>query len=213
MVSIRRSGSGEQRVAAPRYPWVTSGRVDVERLVQWAIIDQQVERFATVGLHTMEAEASGYLVQGRSACGVARLIDIGDLGCEIDVSGPVRDAVHPVAYAVDRALLSVEREASILVRHHARSGTRPTQWQPPERCVRPAFYAADGVSGQVEYQGPGKAGAFCSIIIVWDAARQQFGRDTYRRWWDGLAALAWECSLANLGFTVDGPAVPREPWA
>lgn len=213
MVSIRRSGQGEHQMAAPQYPWVATGRVDIERLVQWAIVDQRVERFASVGLHALEAEAAGFEVSARSACGVARLIDIGNLGCAIDVSGPVRDAVHAVAYAVDRALAAVDREAAMLIRAHARAGTRPTSWQPPEHFVRPAFVAADGQSAIVEYQGPGRAGAFCSIIIVWDEARRQFGRDTWLRWWDGLDALAWECSKLNLGFTVDGPPAPREPWS
>lgn len=219
MVSIRRSelastgAAGAVAHGALQRPWEARGRIDVETLVHWAIATQMVERFASVGLHALEAEASGFLVKARSTCGVARMIEIGDLGCEIDVSGPVRDAVHPVAYAVDRALAGVEWEQALLVRTHARSGSRPTQWQPPERFIRPAHYAADGVSAAVEYEGPGRKGAFCSIIIVWDAARQQFGRDTYRRWWDGLDALAWECSKLNLGFTVDGPPAPREPWA
>lgn len=219
MVSIRRSelaatGAASAVTAAQRArPWEPAGRIGVEQLVHWAIADQMVERFASVGLFVMEAEAAGFDPHGRSACGVARLIDIGNLGCAIDVSGPVRDAVHPVAYAVDRALAAVERKAAALVRYHARSGTRPTQWMPPERFVRPAHYAADGRSPQIEYQGPGRKGAFCSIIIVWDAARQAFGRETYLRWWDGLDALAWECSKMALGFTVEGPSAPREPWA
>lgn len=214
MVAIIRSGSVQASQHAVRArPWEATGSVDVEALVHWAYAEQMVERFASVGLHAVEAIASGFEPHGRSACGVARMMDIGNLGCAIDVSGPVRDAVHAVAYAVERAVGMIDGQAASQVRHHARLGSRPSQWQPPERFVRPAFYAADGVSGQVEYQGPGRAGAFCSVIFTWDSEREQFGRATYLRWWDGLDALAWECSKLALGFTVSGPAAPREPWA
>lgn len=219
MVSIRRSelattgaaGAVAHNVAAR--PWGAAGRIDVERLVHWAFAEQMVERFASVGLFAMEAVAAGFEPHGLSGCGVGRMMEIGNLGCAIDVSGPVRDAVHPAAYAVERALGAIPGKGAAAVRHHARLGTRPTQWVPPERFVRPAHYAADGRSAQVEYEGPGRKGAFCSIIIVWDATRQAFGRETYLRWWDGLEALAWECSKLALGFTVSGPAAPRTPWA
>ena len=213
MVAIIRSGSVQASQHAVRSrPWEATGSVDVEALVHWAFADQMVERFASVGLHSVEAMAAGFEPHGRSACGVARMIDIGNLGCAIDVSGPVRDAVHAVAYAVERAVGTLAVGADI-VKHHARLGTRPTGWRPPERMVRPAFYAADGVSARVEYEGPGKKGAFCSVIYCWDAERERLGRSTYLRWWDGLDALAWECSKRALGFTVSGPAAPREPWA
>lgn len=213
MVSVIRSGSVGTGQAVQRRPWEPLGRVDVERLAHWAYADQLVERFASVGLHAIEAQAAGFAPHGRSACGVARLIEIGNLGCEIDGGGTVRDAVHPAAYAVERCVRTLGKDAAATVKHHARSGRRPTQWQPPERLVRPAFYAADGKSAQVEYQGPGRAGAFCSIIIVWDTVRADWGREQYRLWWDGLAELAWQLSLLNLGFTVDAPAIAREPWA
>lgn len=213
MVAIIRSGSVQASQHAVRArPWEATGSVDVEVLAHWAYADQMVERFASVGLHALEAQAAGFEPHGRSACGVARMIDIGNLGCAIDVSGPVRDAVHAVAYAVERCVGGLDVGADI-VKHHARLGSRPTQWQKPEVLVRPAYYAADGVSAQVEYQGPGKKGGFCSVVYTWDSAREQFGRATYLRWWDGLDALAWECSKRALGFTVTSPAAPREPWA
>lgn len=213
MVAVIRSGSVQAAAKTVRVrPWEATGSVGVEALAHWAYADQMVERFASVGLHALEAQAAGFEPHGRSACGVARMMEIGNLGCAIDVSGTVRDAVHPVAYAVERAVGMIGAGAAV-VKHHARLGSRPTQWRPPERMVRPAFVAADGVSGQVEYQGPGRAGAFCSVIYCWDTERQRFGRDTYLRWWDGLDTLAWELSKLALGFTVDGPTCAREPWA
>jgi hypothetical protein len=213
MVAIIRSGSVQAAQHALRArPWEATGSVDVEALVHWAYADQMVERFASVGLHAVEAVAAGFEPHGRSACGVARMMDIGNLGCAIDVSGPVRDAVHSVAYAVERTTGRLG-QATETVRHFARLGSRPTSWRPPERWVRPAFYAADGVTAQVEYEGPGKKGAFCSVVYTWDSVREQFGRATYLRWWDGLDALAWELSKMALGFTVTAPMAPREPWA
>ena len=207
--------SDAAQAATPRRPgmrpWEQHGVVDIEALVHWAYAAQMVERFERTGLHAIEAAAAGFEVRGYSGDGVGQLMQINHLGCRIDNGGVlVSDAVHPVAYAVARALQGAE--GSDLVRTYARSGTRPSSWVPPVHRVRPAMWKSEGRDAVVEYQGPGRKGGYCQLIWVWDAGRERWGRDLYQRWWTGLEALTWQLSKQALRFAVTGPAAPFAPW-
>lgn len=192
-------------------PWERTGTIDVEALAQWAYGEQMVDRFERVGLHAIEAAVAGYEPRGFSGDGVGQLMAIHNLGCRVDGGGArISDAVHPVAYAVAEAVASIEHGR--IVRAHALAGSRPTTWQPPAFKVRPAMWSKPGREAVVEYQGPGRKGAYCQIIIAWDAARQQWGKAEYAKWHLGLEDLAWALSLKPLGFTVLRPAAPAEPW-
>lgn len=203
----------EQQLDRPRplRPWEPAGSIDVEALVNWAYEAQQVDRFERAGLHAIEAAAAGYEPRGYSGDGVGQLMAINNLGCRVDTGGvSISDAVHPVAYAVARALSPLD--GADLVRAHAKAGTRPTSWRPPVHRVRPVMWAKEGREAAVEYQGPGRKGGYCPVIWLWDDVRERWGRDHYRRWWAGLEGLAWELSKLALRFTITGPAVPLEPW-
>lgn len=192
-------------------PWERTGSLDVEQLAQWAWGVQMVDRFERVGLHAIEAAAAGYEVSGYSADGVGQLMAIEHLGCRIDRgSAFVADAVHPVALAVAAALAEVD--GGERVRFHARSATRPTAWVEPKAKARASVWVVPGEKAQVEYQGPGRKGAYCPVILLWDPQREAWGRADYRQWWDALAELAWRLSTRALGFTVTGPAAPAKPW-
>lgn len=213
MVTILRSEVRQARegIGPAARPWVRTGSIDVEQLAQWAYGVQMVDRFERVGLHAIEAEAAGYEVTRSSADGVGQLMQIEHLGCRIDrSSGLVSDSVHPAALAVAAALRDIEHGDR--VRFHAQAGTRPVAWVEPERKARASFWVKEWQEAMVEYQGPGRKGAYCPVIIVWDSKRAAWGRADYAQWWEALAELAWRLSTRALGFTVTGPIAPAEPW-
>ncbi len=192
-------------------PWERQGSIDVEALVHWAYGVQLVDRFERSGLHAIEAAAAGYEVRAYSGCGVGQLMQINHLGCRVDSGGAIiSDAVHPAAYAVAQALRGIA--GGELVRAHGQAGTRPSSWVPPVYRVRPVSWDMEDRQAAIEYQGPGRKGAYCPLIRVWDDAREAWGRALYQRWWAGLEALAWSLSKMALGFMVTGPAAPLEPW-
>lgn len=213
MVTILRSEerAAHWSVGPSARPWARTGSVDVEVLAQWAFGAQMVDRFERVGLHAIEAVAAGYEVSQMSADGVGQLMQIEHLGCRIDRSaGLVSDAVHPVALAVSASLAKVPEGER--VRRYALAGTRPSGWREPEAKVRPQVWVKEGERAQVEYLGPGKTGAYCPIVVVWDRQREAWERAQYTAWWDALAELGWQLSTRALGFTVTGPAAPAMPW-
>ena len=192
-------------------PWEPSGSIDVERLAAWAYGSQMVDRFERAGLHAVEAAAAGFEPSAYSADGVGQLMQIEHLGCRIDRSSAfVADTCHPVAYAVAGAVADLDGRSKL--RAHAAAGTRPSEWKPPADRIRARVWKREGVEAQIEYQGPGRKGAYCPVIVVWDANREAWGRAQYTLWWEALAELAWKLSLRALGFTVTGPAAPPEPW-
>jgi hypothetical protein len=141
MVGVFRSEVRQAReaLAGPRRPWERGGSVDVEQLAAWAYGAQMVDRFERVGLHPIEAAASGFEPSAYSGDGVGQLMAIENLGCRIDrTSVSVADVCHPAAYAVARELSEVANSAR--VRLHALAGTRPREWVPPEHFARAAVW-------------------------------------------------------------------------
>lgn len=213
MVSIRKSevAMARENVGPAMRPWERTGEIDIELLARWAYAVQMVDRFERAGLHAIEAAASGFEPRGYSGCGVGQLMQIEHMGCRIDHSGPsVSDAVHPAAYALASVLSGIEHGK--LVRAHALTGTRPRSWVAPVHRIRPVMWAKQGREAAVEYQGPGRKGAYCPLIYAWDEARQTWGQAHYRQWWNALAELQWQLSQRALGFLVTGPHAPFEPW-
>lgn len=213
MVGVFRSEVPQAREAlpSPARPWERTGRVDVEHLAAWAYGSQMVDRFERVGLHAIEAEAAGFEPRGYSSDGVGQLMAIEHLGCRIDAGAvTVADTCHPAAYAVAQELACVEHGGR--VRYHAMSASRPKEWMPPEQFARAAVWVKPWEKAQVEYQGPGRKGAYCQVILLWDRRREEWGRGQYREWWTALADLAWRLSTRALGFAVTGPAAPAAPW-
>jgi hypothetical protein len=213
MVGVFRSEVRQAReaLAAPARPWERTGSIDVEALAAWAYGVQMVERFERAGLHAIEAEAAGFEPSGYSADGVGQLMKIEHLGCRIDGVAPiVSDVCHPVAYALAAALADVAEGRR--VRYHALSGTRPKEWIPPKHYARAAVWKKPWEEAQVEYQGPGRKGGYCQVILLWDRQREAWGREQYGAWWNALADLSWRLSTRALGFSVTGPSAPAEPW-
>lgn len=213
MVSILRSESihGREGLPSAPRPWERTGSIDVELLAQWAYGAQMVDRFERAGLHAIEAAAAGFEQSGYSACGVGQLMEINHLGCRVDRGhGIVRDTCHAAAYALACELAFVEHGTR--VRFHAQSATRPVGWVEPLRKARASYWVKPWEVAAVEYQGPGRKGAYCPIIIIWDKQREAWAREEYSKWWAALSDLAWRLSQRALGFTVTGPAAPAQPW-
>lgn len=190
---------------AARMPWA-SGSIDIEALVIWALRDQRAGATPTRGLFQAEAEASGLTwYQGSNSAAIERL---GMVGCRIDISGPGRDAVHPVAEAVD-AVIGRSAEAELL-RLYARLGERP-RWRAPKVWVVPEAWTVEGEDAMWCY-AERRSGAHCPLIWLCDAPRLASWRATYVRWWDALEALAWPLAGRATGFAVEHPGAPRQPW-
>lgn len=218
MVNIIRSGSlpehritRAQDIALPARPWEAQGWVDVEALAIWAYRDQKVERFATVGMHAIEIEASGLHAGGRSTDGCAAIADINHMGCRIDYSGRmVRDVVHPAAEIVAALLAEIENGRGVIF--HARTGVRPEGWREPKRWYRAEVWVKIGEEAMVERTGRGTSPTFCRVIPT--VTREDLARRRleYLNWWGALDQLAWELSKVRLGFAVRSPSAPQAPW-
>lgn len=192
-------------------PWEPEGAIDVEQLVVWAFRDQKADRFAGVGLHSIEASVEGLEPRGRSADGCGALADIEHLGCRIDRRvGIVRDEIHPAAEAV--AVLAAEVEGGDLVRFYGRLGGRPDGWAEPSRWWRPVVWVKVGEEGQWERTGRGNSPRYCRIIPTVTRAELIRRRLAYLRWWEALDTLAWRLSMRALGFTVLHSSAPPAPW-
>ncbi|MBS7669348.1 hypothetical protein [Croceicoccus gelatinilyticus] len=213
MVVVLRSEVVQARegIVPMRRPWDRTGAVDVEVLCAWAYGAQMVDRYERVGLSVMEAEAAGYEVSRYSNDGVGQLMQIEHLGCRIDRGGVTLSAdVHPAALAVAHAVN--EAEGGRMVRAYALAGTRPSAWVEPEHKARASVWVKPWEKAQVEYQGPGRKGAYCPVIVLWDEGRKEWGRKQYRQWHEALVEVAWLLSTRALGFTVTGPVASAEPW-
>lgn len=214
---VSRKGASVTFDVAPRStqplarPWELSGAIDVEQLAAWAFGLQRADRHAGVGLHVLEAAVDGHAYAGRSQDGCGALADMEHLGCRIDRSaGIVRDMVHPAAEAV--AVLAHEVEGGELVRHFGRLGVRPAGWAERPRWV-PLVWVRYGELAQSEREGPGRGPPNVTRVIMTVTPDElQARRDTYRLWWEALDRLAWLLSTKRLGFIVQRPAAPAEPW-
>lgn len=228
---LRMTGSGFElngvmvagTVPPPRrvWPWEAQGRIDVETLVAWAFQDQRVTN-AAAGLNAVEAQAAGLPWQNRAACGCARIEQIGRLGRQVDVSpGQSHSDVHPVAEAV-LACIEASAARDVLL-PWARSGARPGGWAVPARWVEPVNGWVDGerfhkAAPVYELIGGGAGGQRRALPVQMRdpaaaLAEVDARRAIYTEWWDAVAGLGFDLSMHNLGFVVDRPVSPREPWA
>jgi hypothetical protein len=184
----------------------------VEVLLIWAVQQQKLTAGeATRGLLRIEAEAMGLEWRGSSTDGCASVAEIGRIGCRIDVSpGGGAPKRHPVADLVAE-LLERSPQGGMLL-DYARAGARPKGWRPPERWVRPEAWTPADADAAISFDGRRNGPRYCPVIISYDEAAMEAGRDEYERWRQALAALAWLLSSRALGFVVTGPAAPAAPW-
>jgi hypothetical protein len=190
-------------------PWEATGSIEVEALAVWAYRDQRVGQGGTSGLYAVEVAAMGYEPRGRSADGCAVLADIAHMGCRVQGSGvSISSCVHPVAEAVDAALVGVD--GGRLVAHYAREAGRPGGWALPARRYRPVMWVEPGVDAQWEHTDSGHR--YCPIITAGSPDDVARSRVAYGVWWDALDRLAWTLSMRALGFVVMRPVAPCEPW-
>lgn len=204
-LSVRGQGAPGAR------PWEASGSIDIERLAVWAYRDQLVDRFASSGLHAIEAEVAGFEPRGASTDGCATLAQIAHMGCRIDRRGAIIDhPVHPAAEMVAAALGGIKHGDRVV--YHARLGGRPSGWEEPEpgKWFRAVQWRKPWVEAEPElFRGRPH---YCAVMPTVTPAELIRRRSEYRRWWDALDQLAFALSLRALGFAVLRPTAPREPW-
>lgn len=191
-------------------PWAATGRCDIEALVNWAFGPQRALSPVS-GLCEIEARAAGYAWQSVSADGVAAVQRIGEVGCRIDISGPGRDMVHPVAEMVSH--MAALHPDGDLVRHHGRAGTRPAGWGRRPRYV-PAMVRPDGEAEWVydEAALPRRVRMQCPVLVIGSQEAVSAARSLWVRWWDALVDLQMDVAGAAFAFQVVRPACYREPW-
>jgi hypothetical protein len=195
-----------EAVRQARRPWAETGSMPVDLLLTWAIVEQRAGN-AVAGLFEAEVGAAGLTRRNRTL--LAEVEQIAQLGCRIDVSGGVSDAVHPAADAVVAVLAAHERGARMV--HCARCGP-PGGWAEPARWMMPERWTVPGEEAMWCYVER-TAGRHCPLVRVtsWEAI--EAARGEYAGWWDDLGDVAWALSERALGFAVTGPSVVREPWA
>jgi thiol-disulfide isomerase/thioredoxin len=199
-------------------PWA-SGSVEVEALLAWAYQDQKAGGSPTDGLSEVEAVSEGLVWYGSSTCGCAAVERIGLLNARVDVSGPGRRDVHPVADAVVATLEGSELFRQVL-RSWARSGARPGGWAKPARWCEPVHgWVRVGLEATAIYESAGGVGGGARQVtpVLFRgpdavAVEMEAGRDQYRAWRAAMDDLAWALNGLNLGFAVLPPAAPAEPW-
>lgn len=195
-----------EAVALAARPWAATGSIAVDDLVRWALVVQRAGD-AAAGLYEVEARADGVEWQTRTM--LAKVEQIAQLGCQIDVSGGWRDNCHPAAEAVAAAVRALDDGGRVL--RCAWNGA-PNGWAEPSRWLVPERWEVEGERAMWCYQGRRNTGAHCPLVSVASVESIAAARAEYLAWWDGLQMLAWQLSKRALGFVVLPPAAPREPW-
>lgn len=178
-------------------------RLDIERLVNWAIEDQ--------GLRQAYGDAG-------STAGWAELGTRVDGGTH-DYSGRglIGGAAHHDAVILFEAISGLPPEAAALVLRQGRVGYG--LFARPDWC-------AEGVGGLVQDRTP--SGKLCweyadkakgrgprTPRLIWVGQRPEiveFCRAQYGLWWEGLRDLVGVVNLAMLEHEASGPAAHPTPW-
>lgn len=196
-------------------PWAARGSMAIDLLLTWAIVDQRV---AVMGPRMTEQEREveasmrgrAFEPHRRSTDGSAKVEDLAQLNCRIDVS---RDSgsgqVSDVADAVWQAVTGMA-DAEVLI-GWASTGCAPDGWDWPTLRCWPRLGFTDKGQGVTVYTGKRTTGMATPVVIV-SASEIAAARVRYVAWWDALALLAGYLSRLNLGFAVGLPSVAREPW-
>lgn len=211
-------------------PWQSSGAVDIEVLLIWAMRDQQAGRYlGAYGLLEAEARAGGYLFRQKSGCGAAQVEAIAAIGARIDVSAPDAGKMHPVAELVGLLLPAAARDAlaelaadgappdqldgipaSALI-DWARAGT-PPDWRAARGSFVPAlgWVMKKGERTAVTDWTDTRPSALCCPIMATD--RPAMAAVRHMAWVRLLAHLRAGLAPFPLGFALLGPPRPEQPW-
>lgn len=220
-VAVNGVGAGvvpmtEEQLALRARPWAATGSMAVDKLLTWAIVEQRAGN-SRAGLFEQEAAADAALRgqrfhwNRRSSDGVAKIEDIGSVGCRIDVSrGGTSGKVADVAEAVWLAAQASPLAEAVL--DWAEVSSAPGGWSWPARRSWPRLgWVVDGVEGVTVYEGKGRTGQATPVVIV-SFEGIMMARRRYQAWWDALEEMAWQLSKLALGFIVLPPSVERAPW-
>ncbi len=217
--------------------------IDIEDLLAWAYRDQLVGDLIGrgVGLHAIERHAAGMSVYGCSADGVAKIAEIGTLGCRVDGGGAgMALAIHPDAEAVHDAVISLPSKVQrgVIIKC-AKMGIRPNCADNARFHMEPVFKTSvvrkkqrDGILGNLPVGPQGDRIRDMAARGLWperiyDRNRNLIGhrvtvvdhpdytktcRWLYAEWYAGLVVLARVVARTLRDHVVTGPAVPAMPW-
>lgn len=173
-------------------------RMDVERLVTWALLDQ--------GL--------GWSMFGEVDNGTRHE----DYGTRIDTSGigvpnPSRLSDDD-ALVVRDVILMLPPDTSCHIILHGRIGSRPDWCEEGEGEWRQRRAGNGRLAWHYEKPGDRRSAKVPVMEFVgWRPQQVEVFRATYRVWWAGLEAMVPELNARLLSHEAFGPTVSREPWA
>lgn len=175
-------------------------RMDVERLVTWALRDQ--------GLGWAGAER----IQPREGFAeLGTVIDGEHYGSHPTPALLTDDDALVVRGAIDR----LPHDQRVLVILHGRAGTRPEGAD--EDLGEPEQMRNKRGQLMWQYAVPGNrrsARRPLMDMLAYSSKREgiKFARDQWWLWWQGLAALVGHVNVAMQGHMAIGPEAPPRPW-
>jgi hypothetical protein len=190
-------------------PW-HGGRVAVDRLVEWALVNQRAgDVFA--GLFAIEAQVVSGEPRGVSGDGCVAVERIAAMGCQVDGGGYRPGGGNEVADLVATLVAGLDHDDRALVTDAARAGGPPWHWHAPARWLMPMRWVVPEKEA-VDAYDRGKMGQHCPLVRASSPATIDENRALYGRWWTALQRLAFMLSLRPLGFVVTEPAAAAAPW-
>ncbi|MFT6659707.1 hypothetical protein [Maritalea sp.] len=177
-------------------------QIDIEKLVHWALADQQVGR-ASAG---SDVGMLGY----RSGQGAMdQMQEYGQMIQDGVVERLIASNCHMDAFATYDAAMALPQPAQALVIAHGIKGDRP-DWYPEGAGQRVARIGRFGRPATIALSDGSK-----QVIYDWDGlppSQVKCARAQYMVWWEGLVALT-DFLKNNLEDHIPHPPrVSREPW-
>jgi hypothetical protein len=157
--------------------------ISIERLLEWAVVDQRAQAAFRAG--------AGPSAMGTST---ALVMDMLEIGCRIDTpSRAARQAgtrCHEDALTVFAAIGALPPKARALVVKHARSGTRP-EWFPEGAGADAVVLTAKG-NPKKRWRNPQTKTGFIGYVTEWRGPRPEtvaLGRAEWTVWVEALRLL------------------------
>lgn len=177
--------------------------IDIEKLVHWALADQQADVAASVS----ENSGLGY---SSSRGALATVEELGTYVQEGAVERLIANNCAADAFTVHDAVQALPGEARDLVLFHGKKGTRP-DWYPEGAGKRVPRIGRFGKPATIK-QSDGTA----ITIYDWDGIAPHVvneARASYVVWWAALEQLAHNLEKNLEGYNPQLPKAAAKPWA
>lgn len=188
-------------------------RVDIEDFLVWVYRDQKADVVVGQGqgMHTIEAAMDGIGRTAVSACGVAAVARIAELGWRVDGGGFSAGALHIDAELAHEAVLRLQRPLALLLMRHARDASRPPVLTRHSMVARPVLNGRQ--QPRIVYAAWDKRRnyGFCEVQWSISMARMLAAAQEYQLWLGGLRllALALRHEARLTSYEVFAPSAPQ----